>query len=306
MIKSVLITGANAGLGKEAAKQFSMRAEVEKIILACRSFEKAEKARIELTEYCERDIFEILILDISNIKSIKNAVTELNQGIDVLLMNAGGTGGSNFSNINELGVTEIFSVNLLGHALLFEELIAAGKIKQHVLYAGSEAARGVPEMGMKQPSFKTSSIDEFIALADGSLYKDSKDPTDSYGSIKYIAALWMSALSRHHPDIKFLTVSPGATVGTEGFNSLPLLKRLFMKSMMQAMLLIGKVHRVEKGASRYLECLYDEGTESGAFYASQKGLTGPLSMQQQYFPDLIDTRVQDNAYQAIQSLINRV
>ena len=41
-IQSVMITGANAGLGREAARQLAMRNGIEKIYLACRNQEKAD------------------------------------------------------------------------------------------------------------------------------------------------------------------------------------------------------------------------------------------------------------------------
>ena len=40
-IRSVLITGANAGIGKEVARQMALRPGVERVYLACRNEEKA-------------------------------------------------------------------------------------------------------------------------------------------------------------------------------------------------------------------------------------------------------------------------
>ncbi|WP_062268831.1 SDR family NAD(P)-dependent oxidoreductase [Endozoicomonas arenosclerae] len=303
MIKSVLITGANAGLGKEAARQLAQQPGIEKIYLGCRNRDKARLVQSELEKLSGKRIFEIVLIDVSNLDSVRNAVAQLPACIDALIMNAGGTGGKHFNEKNSEGVTQIFAVNLLGHAVLTEELLKANKLKYVALYAGSEAARGVKEMGMKRPDLKTSSIEEFVSIGDGSFYGDTHDATIPYGPIKYMAALWISSMARKHPKIRFITMSPGATTGTEGFNTLSPLKQFFMKSMMQAMLLLGKVHRVETGAQRYIDGLFNDTYKSGSFYASQKGLTGPLGEQGLIFADINNENFQDNAYQAIQRFI---
>lgn len=300
MIKSVLITGANAGLGKEAAKQLAMRPEIERIYLGCRNPQKAQDAKLELEKATGKDVFEILPIDVSSLASVEKAVETLPESVDALVMNAGGTGGHNFNEINEDGVTQIFAVNLLGHSVLTEQLINAGKLTQVALYAGSEAARGVKEMGMKRPDLKTSSVDEFASICDGTFYGATKDATVPYGPIKYMGALWMSSMARRYPEVRFVTMSPGATTGTEGFNTLSLLKQYAMKAMMRIMLMLGKVHRVEVGASRYVEGLTNPGFKTGGFYASKKGLTGELCEQSELFTDIGNQAFQDNAYEAIQ------
>ncbi|REL30457.1 SDR family NAD(P)-dependent oxidoreductase [Thalassotalea euphylliae] len=309
MIKSVLITGANAGLGKEAAKQLAAKPDIEKIYLGCRNKEKAKAAQTELAASTGRNIFEILLIDVSDLNSVRQAVKRLPESIDALVMNAGGTGGRQYDQLTSDGVTNIFAVNLLGHALLTEQLIEAGKLKYAALYAGSEAARGVEEMGMKRPNLTTSSVDEFAAIANGSLFegsqfKGNKDATDHYGSIKYMAAMWMSAMARQHPNLRFITMSPGATVGTDGFNTLPLVKQLVMKTMMRFMLLLGKVHGIETGAKRYVDGLFNSEFRSGGFYASLRGLTGVIGEQGRLFSDIDNRDFKDNAYQAVQQLIS--
>lgn len=303
MIESVLITGANAGLGKEAARQLAEQENIKKIYLGCRNPSKAKEAQAELEQLSGKQIFEILALDVSDLQSVRKAVEFLPNSVDALIMNAGGTGGPNFNNLNSDGVTQIFAVNLLGHVVLTEELLKANKLKQVALYAGSEAARGVEEMGMKRPALKSSSIEEFASIGDGSFYGPTKDATVPYGPIKYMAALWMSAMARRHSQVRFVTMSPGATTGTEGFNTLSPLRRYFMKSMMQFMLVLGKVHKVETGAKRYLDGLFNPMYINGGFYASQKGLTGPVGEQGKIFSDINNKTFQENAYSAIQNFL---
>ena len=45
MNESILITGANIGLGKETARQLALKKETKRIVLFCRNQAKAEAAK---------------------------------------------------------------------------------------------------------------------------------------------------------------------------------------------------------------------------------------------------------------------
>ena len=46
--KTVLVTGANVGLGKDIARQLALRPEIARVHLACRNPDKATRAKAEL------------------------------------------------------------------------------------------------------------------------------------------------------------------------------------------------------------------------------------------------------------------
>jgi len=64
MNESILITGANNGLGKEAARQLALKKETKKVILFCRNQAKAEVAEKDLEQQTGKKIFEIIIGDL--------------------------------------------------------------------------------------------------------------------------------------------------------------------------------------------------------------------------------------------------
>ena len=69
-----LITGANAGLGKDVARQLALRADVDSIYLACRDQVKAEAAQADLQRITGRSVFEILIIDTADVGSVRAAL----------------------------------------------------------------------------------------------------------------------------------------------------------------------------------------------------------------------------------------
>ncbi|NQU52867.1 MAG: SDR family NAD(P)-dependent oxidoreductase [Bacteroidetes bacterium] len=306
MNKSILITGANGGLGKESARQLALIDGTEKIYLACRNLSKAEEAKQSLEKSTGRTIFEIVIMDVSDPASVRSAVAKLSQPIDALIMNAGGMGGKSPMDVTSNGVTSLFAANVLGHVVLLDELIKEKKLTKVALYAGSEGARGVEDMGMNQPDLKTSSVDEFVTVIDGAFFGEATDPMEAYGYIKYLAALWMSSEARKNPDLRLITVSPGFTSGTAVMNDLPLGKKLMFKYIMMPIVapLKGLVHKLEKGAKRFVDGITDDSFKSGVFYASKaKLLTGPVIDQSTIFSNLNNSSYQDNANAAIHRFI---
>ncbi len=306
MNKSILITGANGGLGKESARQLAMLVGTEKIYLACRNSVKAQEAKLSLEKSTGKSIFEIVIMDVSNPESVKSAVAGLKEPIDALIMNAGGMGGKSPMEKTPNGVTSLFAANVLGHVVLFDELVKANKLKKVALYAGSEGARGVEEMGMNRPDLKTSSEDEFATVFDGTFFNNQWDPMEAYGYIKYAAALWMSSEARKNPKLRILTVSPGFTSGTAVMDDLPPFKRFMFKYIMLPFVapLRGMVHSLDKGAKRFVDGINNESYKSGIFYASKtKKLVGSLVDQGDIFSDLRNTSYQDNANAAIHRFI---
>lgn len=299
-MSKIMITGANSGLGKECAHQLAQHDDVETIYLACRNLQKAEVARQELESRTGRSIFQIVIMDVADPDSVREAVAAFDDILDGLMMNAGGLGGATFLEQTAQGVTQMTASNLLGHVLLAEELLAENKLRGTVLYTGSEAARGVPKFGITRPELKSGSREEFISICDGSVFQNANDPMPPYAYVKLMGALWISSLARQYPDVRALTVSPGHTAGTRVGDGLPPLKKALFKSAFKVLPFFKLSHDLESGARRLVDAMRDEQYRSGIFYASkEKVLTGPMIDQSTLFVDLANESYQDNARAAI-------
>lgn len=307
MNTSVLITGANAGLGKETARQLALNEETQRIILACRNPQKAEAAKKELEAATGKNIFEILIMDVSNTESVKKAVSELNGAVDAVILNAGGMGGRTPDKMTSSGMNELAATNILGHAVLVNQLIEANKINKVVMLASSEAARGIKKMGMERPALEDNSTEELASILDGSYFGEKFDPMQAYGYVKYVATLWMSSMSRQYPKIKFISMSPGATSGTSVVDNSPTaVKYLFKYIMMPIVMpLRGMVHKVHKGAARYIDAITNDKFQTGGFYASTENkVIGEVVDQFNIYPVMANPQFQDNASLAINRFIN--
>ena len=307
MNESILITGANIGLGKETARQLALRKETKKVILFCRNLAKAEAAKKDLEKQTGKNIFEIIIGDVSDENSVRRAVEKIKEPIDAIILNAGGMVGKTAAKITTSGMNDLAATNILGHVILVEELIKHDKLKKAVLYPSAEAVPGVKMLGMKPVAMKTSSVDEFAAVLDGSYFGNKFDVTHAYGYVKYAATMWMLSMARKYPDLKFVVMSPGNTKGTLASDNLPPAMKFMLKNFMMPIvfpLIGGMVHKLEVGAKRFVDGISDERYKSGIFYASKEGkLSGDVVDQSTFYTDLKNTIFQDNADKAIHRFI---
>ena len=172
--KTVLITGANVGIGKDIARQLASRPEIARIYLACRNQDRAATAKADLEAKTGRRIFDIVLMDVADPGSVRAGLAVIDGSLDAVVMNAGGMGGKTPLALTADGVTYMFAQNVLGHVVLLETLLAENRLGEVAVFAGSEAARGIPKMGFKRPSFDSNSADELATVIDGSYFADGK------------------------------------------------------------------------------------------------------------------------------------
>jgi len=307
MNESILITGANVGLGKETARQLALREETKRVVLFCRNQSNAEAAQKDLEEKTGKRIFDITIGDVSDEASVRKAVDRLEQPMDAVILNAGGMVGATAGRPTPSGMNELAATNILGHVVLVDELINRGKLKNTVLFVSAEAVPGVKPLGMKPVAMPTYSVDEFAAVLDGTYFGDKFDAVQAYGYVKYAGTMWALSMARKHPELKVVVVSPGNTRGTMAPDSLPGPMRFILKYLMMPIvfpLMGGMVHGLDVGVKRFVDAISDERYKSGVFYASKGGkLSGDMVDQSTFFTSLRNTSFQDNASEAIHRFI---
>ncbi len=300
--KTALITGANVGIGKEVARQLAVRSDFARIYLACRNQDRAKQAKADLEAVTGRDIFDIILMDVADLGSVRTGLVAISGSLDALVMNAGVIGNKTLMDLTADGATKLFATNVLGHAVLLEGLLTENRLSEVAVFVASEAARGIPKLGFKRPTFVSTSTDELTTVIDGSYFADRKyDQNLAFGQVKYIGALWMAHLARHYPDLRFITVSPGNTTGTEAAAGAAPPLRFAAKHIMPR---LGISHELGVGSKRLVDGVTDPTLLSGVFYASAAGkLKGPMVEQSGIFPDLANSSYQDHANEAIHRFI---
>ena len=283
--KTVLVTGANSGVGFEAAAQFS-DAGYKRVIVAARSIDKAELAVSELQARTGTQSFVPLCVDLDDLSSVRAAVEAVvtdGSEVDVLVLNAGMPPGSALRRTAE-GIEATMSATLTGHHLLTMGLLDAGMLgpSARILIAGSEAARGdVPMMTPIDIEALTSkhfdgdlgrAIEAVMRLQDPLEYH----PNNQYATTKVFAVWWASELARRLPaGMSANAISPGNTPGTSAADKMSAFARRVLVPIMK--LVPGMSQSVGDAAGRYIKASEFDANVTGKFFASKpKKMVGEL------------------------------
>ncbi|XP_072532838.1 retinol dehydrogenase 14a [Salminus brasiliensis] len=122
--KTIIVTGANSGIGKATAVELLRRQA--RVIMACRSTERAEQAAQEIRQEAgqEQGELRVKLLDLASLKSVRSFCDEIikeEPRIDVLINNAG-VYQCPYEKTED-GFEMQFGVNHLGHFLLTHLLL---------------------------------------------------------------------------------------------------------------------------------------------------------------------------------------
>uniref|UniRef100_A0A665SZV9 Si:dkey-23o4.6 n=2 Tax=Echeneis naucrates TaxID=173247 RepID=A0A665SZV9_ECHNA len=141
--KTVLITGANTGIGKETSRELAQRGA--RVVMACRDLTRAERAAEEIRQTTGNGNVVIRHLDLASVYSVRQFAKdflETEDRLDVLINNAGVMMCPKW--LTEDGFETQLAVNHLGHFLLTNLLLPKLKSStpSRVVNVSSIAHRG--------------------------------------------------------------------------------------------------------------------------------------------------------------------
>ena len=175
--KTIVITGANSGLGYETMRVLAMRGA--HVIGVARNMQKATKACAGIKG--KTTPFACELTDFNSIVACANAIQKLNKPIDVLINNAG------VMELPELeqvyGIEKQFVINYLGPFILTYRLLDQVKAADQgrIVFLSSGRYKSAPPEGI-----------QFDNLSGEKGY----DPLTAYGQSKLADALFSQELSR--------------------------------------------------------------------------------------------------------------
>jgi NAD(P)-dependent dehydrogenase (short-subunit alcohol dehydrogenase family) len=141
--ETVVITGGNAGIGKETA--VGLASAGARVVVTARNAERGRAARDEIAHRSGSSTVEVMPLDLASFASIRSFAAELldrHDRIDVLVNNAGLI--HRRRTVTQEGFETTFGVNHLGHFLLTDLLLdrLRASAPARVLVVSSDAHKG--------------------------------------------------------------------------------------------------------------------------------------------------------------------
>jgi NAD(P)-dependent dehydrogenase (short-subunit alcohol dehydrogenase family) len=193
--KRVLVTGVSAGIGVETAR--ALAAHGAHVVGAARDLTKAEAATAQVRRDAAQNqgSFQLVELDLANLKSVRNCAEELvakGEPFDLVIANAG-VMATPFGHTTD-GFETQFGTNHLGHFLFVNRIARLMRAGSRLVNVSSSGHR-YANVDLDDPNFERTSYEPFVA----------------YGRSKTANILFAVAFDERHRErgVRAAAVHPG-------------------------------------------------------------------------------------------------
>lgn len=136
--RTVLVTGANAGIGYWCAEQLASRGA--RVLLGCRSPQRAAVAVSSIRAHAGDADVDVLPLDLGDLSAVARSTADLDERIDAVICNAGVKAATHEERTAD-GLDLMIGTNALGHFALLAGLAPVLADDARVVAVGSIAHR---------------------------------------------------------------------------------------------------------------------------------------------------------------------
>lgn len=236
-MKSIIITGANSGIGFECAMQMAKLAPDDQIILACRNVQAGNEAAFKIKQKTNHKNLVCLALNLASLQSVRDFKTAFlklpDPAIAALVNNAG------LQNISKTAYTKdgfeiTFGTNHLGGFYLTLLLLPYIEKNGSITFTASDTHDPATKTGIEPPVFTTG---KELAFAKETSEKQSIVGQRRYSTSKLCNVLTTYLLHERLADknIRVNAFDPGLTPGTGLAKSYPAALRFAWKNIMPMM-----------------------------------------------------------------------
>ncbi len=315
--KTIFITGCNSGIGYDAVKR--MAKQGHEIILACRSFSKANDAVTRVQQELENPNLKLVPVecDLADLNSVKSCVQRLAadgiKKIDALCLNAGIARNTAATDVlrTAQGFEATIGTNHLGHFYLTNEILPLlGKDSNIIITASSVHDPDSP--GGAQGSTATlgdlAGLEAAVANKDGVFDMVDGKPFDAdkaYKDSKLCNVFFLRELQRRlelndvtkEKGIKVNAFTPGLIVSTGLFRDQnPIFTKIFY-FVATDLIKVGESIHFGGGALEYMTLSDSISSKSGLYYFSPPGSSkyGDGAFGNQFGPTEVSIEARDDA-----------
>lgn len=233
-MKSIIITGANRGIGYECALQMATLAPNEQIIIASRNVALGNEAIKSIKSKTGHQHLKCLPLDVASLKSIEEFVTifskEKDNKIISLVNNAG---GQNIGPLNYTvdGIEETFGTNHLGGFALTLLLMPFMDKEASITFTASGTHDLAKKEGVEPPVYITA---EELAHPKITNEKEITAGQRRYSTSKLCVIMTVYELQKHleNTSIRVNAFDPGMVPGTGLGKTFPPLLKFMWNNIM--------------------------------------------------------------------------